>query len=528
MELRQIEHKSDSRFESTDNTSYGLDFGSYRSIMAYKERDRDPETARYTDACAGGIPSEFWYDENGDEHVGDEVIVQDGHMIDPDGQCQSIKMKLDKKRISLHGRVYNVEEIGEKLVKRIKEVTYEVFESELIDTDIRRLVAGVPVRYNAAVKGTIQSIIAMGMGLTKEDVTLIAEPILAAIAVNYFLNKKNPNATSRPLLVFDMGHGTFDVAFLEPNNNPYEPPYEVVSSDGSMVAGSVCDKIMAQYIISQLKKNPGTVSVASLEDPDSSDYLKLMRVANEKKELLSKTESCTALISDSNGGAATVTLKRSEYEELLAPEIKSTIDLAAEVVKKANRSNQGDFDILLIGGSTYIPLITKMLKEKFFWLSSNNFKQYFPERAVALGAAIYAETPDIITAKTAYGYAVNTYHKDKVVLDVIIPSNEELPVTMENIYYTRADGQTGVSFTVYELETAEEGELYDPGDGDITPYRITHNFGQPVPKNTKVELTTTLTESSTLVLQIYELDEYGNRIGKPTVKDYDIANTEIK
>lgn len=104
-------------FDSIFRNYWGLDFGTYRSMLAYISNDQDPKVPSYKEACLGGIPSLFWYDKNGNEFVGDQVQARGGELIDPAGICSSVKTKLEKKKLYYTENFFQQEKLHLRLLK---------------------------------------------------------------------------------------------------------------------------------------------------------------------------------------------------------------------------------------------------------------------------------------------------------------------------------------------------------------------------------------------------------------------------
>ena len=523
---------SDNKLKSkahNDYLSWGLDFGSYRSLIAYKHMDSNPETARYKDKeCIGGVPSEFWRTADGKEYIGNDVIELDGWIIDPAGQCDCIKMKLKNKSIVIYNHTYKPEEIALKLAKKIISVSkHYLKEGDNLELTPKSIAMGVPVRFESATRGTLREVWSEAFSIPSKDVHIVSEPILAALAINHF-EKKNH---TRPRLTYDMGHGTFDVCVLKPNPSPdyFNPePFIAENPDGMEIAGRFLDEVMEELIIEKLKKNPLSIKISILENKNHADRRRLRITARDVKEKLSKTNSATAIIAGAECGCQMIEITRAEFEEKIKPHIAKTVDMAYDVFTKSGLKVGDKIDILLIGGSTYIPLIEKMLKQKFHWLSEENFCFSLRERAVSLGAAIYAESiangnTAVVAPKISYGYAVETYSSKlgKTVLDVRIPSNAHLPQTIQGAYETRFDNQESVIFNIYEVTRGQADEFLSLDQGTQTKHFIEHKFGKKVPKGTSVELTTTLSTDGILTMKV----EDTGISSKPTEKTFTLANT---
>lgn len=492
------------------SVAFGLDFGTYRSMIATYDRDSGSlAVPNYSDACLGGIPSLFWRTADGKEWVGDEAYARDCLSNDPDGVCSSVKTHLHEKEIVLHGHSYTPQEIAARIVQRVVAVTNPLLEQEYIDTEFDAITCGIPVRFGAPEHDEIKRIVSKALGPGK-TVSIVPEPILAALSTDFYLEKSG-KSTNRPVLVFDMGAGTFDTALLQPNPKPTarnEYPYIVLTSDGSEIAGDAMDTHMEQLMLSKL---PAGKEWETLKNTRHQDRIALHFSARKVKERLSM-EGCTEideLITTSAGGRCTLHITRAEYEQCIRDDIRKNVELSAKIVEEKGFWNNAALDIVLVGGSTYLPLVRKILLEKFSWLDGSHIQQRLPEKAVALGAAVYTALPSVVRPKFAHGYGVSTYNvkENREMIHVCIPSHADVPMTQKFTYATRFNGQTGVQFMVYEVDHGALGQFLELADGSQLKsgqraFTIYHGFNRSVPADTQVELTVTLDENGILTLRV--------------------------
>ena len=239
------------------------------------------------------------------------------------------------------------------------------------------------------------------------------------------------------------------------------------------------------------------------------DRLALRTAARKVKEQLSELTEYSELVTDSLGNRTTLHITRAEYENCIRDDLQTNVDLAEKIVRDTGYWNVPSLDIVLVGGSTYLPLIKQLLLETFDWLDESHIQQRLPEKAVALGAAAYAARPQIVLPKVAYGYGVSTYNvsQQKDMIHVCIESGCTLPMTYHAKFSTRFNNQTGVNFIVYEVDHGEKGEYLDLNEGRTLSdtqqaYTLSHDFGRPVPADTVVELTVTLDTNGILSSRI--------------------------
>lgn len=502
-----------------DRCVFGMDFGTTKSLVAYKEsKNSPPKIPNYQGHCQGGMPMLFWRDAAGNEWIGDQVVSKNGLAEDPLGVCRSMKMKLDQEYIILNGHKYKPRYITLQCAKRLLEISREILEMEFVDMNLVEIVVGIPAVFSAAAHREMELIQLEATGCKR--VRLVAEPILAALVNDYYTQKIG--RVPMPTLVFDGGGGTTDVVMLIPTGNP-DKPYRTEHPMGLPVAGDDCDEKMEELAMEKIRQNPGTLNMTVMENKNHFARRRLRDTARKAKESLSSEESCVMEVSDFDGGTTRVTITKAEYEDRIRPLVKQMVDVAAKVLEKCNMGAKPDIEILLVGGMTYTPLIKKMLAEKFNWLPPERIMQRFPEKAVALGAAIFAERPAIVDPKVSYGYGVNTYTADgkREVIEVLIPANAKLPAKFVSNYTTLKNNQKFVRFNIFEILEGQSGQILDMSKGNKTEYCVRHPFPHAVEEGTPVKVTTEVTEDGTLRLLV---EDYLPD-GKPTNKVITMCDT---
>lgn len=486
---------------------FGLDYGTSRSLFAFKMENQKPEVLiPENQICRSGIPSLFWYrKEKGttpgiqEELVCDEVITYNGQVEDPEGVVLSVKMHLTEDYLRIHGKKFATQDIMYKQMRRIHALSTEELNVRGLDSTISTLVVGTPVRAGAYEKE--KTLRAAQQLLPEATIKLLPEPYAAALYANSLAK-----APLSDMLVFDFGAGTFDTCVLVPNdritpNDPY--PYKVLASNGLAKAGDLLDELMEELILEKLSDASRGVRLNVLRNKTHHDRRALRATARNAKENLSNALATTVMVTGAECGSAVVTLERKEYETLIRPALAEVVNLAADTLRKAGKWNDPKLTILMVGGSSYIPLVRSMLLEKFSWLSDNQVIRRFPEQAIALGCALFAENP-LVERKVAYGYAIDTYlyGTDQQVLHVRIPADCSLPFSATASYLTRFDRQTGIRFNLYEVPDARMDDNLPMDSGTMKQFWMEHQFGKPVPKGTRVYLTATLDQNGILTLEV--------------------------
>lgn len=491
----------DNDFQTGNGVVFGCDIGTTNSYIAYCEHGK----AKVPNAISRGIPSLAWRDKYGNEWFCDEVENKGGLLEDPANVWTSGKTKIGEKSVVLGGCSYTPRYLMEKMVSRILKICAEaILEEAYVEMKPEYLVVGIPVRFTAAEKAEMQDIVNKCLNV---KVILVQEPVLAAIYYDDYLTHTRGLLLKkdRKVLVIDSGGGTTDIVVLTTNLNPdylNPEPYIPHYPAGVKKAGDYIDGIMEELLLEKIRQNPGNIRMDIIENTAHADRRRLRYViAKEAKERLSSVDECTVRINGLDCGSTDVKVTRAEFEHRIRPVIKEFIDIAENTYKKCGFDENTDIDFLLVGGTSNIPLLAQMLKERFPFISDKKFISRNPAMAVVLGAAIYAQNPNIVSSKVAFGYGVNTHVNGsaKEMLRVMIPSVTKLPYTVTAKFTPYEDGQTSVLFTVYEVYDADENATHIELDqGRMTSYHIVHHFNQQVPKTTEILLTLTLTEDGAL------------------------------
>lgn len=317
--------------------------------------------------------------------------------------------------------------------------------------EVSEVVVTVPAYFDERQRTATQRAVALA-GLKVLDI--INEPTAAAISAAYDLMKANQSSEKGRLLVYDLGGGTFDATLLEIDGRVFR----TLGTDGDIYLGGrdFNERIVSTLVESFMSKH----GVDPRSDP--CDLMKLVNMAADIKHVLSERTSMD--VSFQHAGLIDgFNFTRSMFEQSIASLIERTLMTSNAVVMEANLTWKDIDQVLLIGGSSRIPLVRRRLEEE---TGATVVLSDRPDESVSRGAALYAalrSEHDYLDENSRFEVVnVNAHSlgiqgvdletKERV-NKIIIPRNTPLPASSTEVFPTMEDGQQNVRVRLLEGES---------------------------------------------------------------------------
>ncbi len=338
--------------------------------------------------------------------------------------------------IEFGGKAVRPEEIGAKVLEKLKEDA-----ERFLGTKVTEAVITVPAYFNDDQR---QATINAGKIAGLDVKRIVNEPTAAALA--YGTDKKK----DQKIAVYDFGGGTFDISILEIGS---EGTFEVLATNGDThLGGDDFDQRIFEWIVEEFKKDQG---VDLTKDP-----MAVQRIRDEaekaKKELSSVTETDINLpyITVDASGPKNLFMKltRAKFEELVFDLVEKSVGPCQKVLKDSGLQPSQIDEVVLVGGSTRVPLVQKKVEELFGKKPNASVN---PDEAVALGAAIQAgiiqgDVTDVLLLDvTPLSLGIETLGG---VMTRMIERNTTIPTSKSQVYSTAADNQDSVEIHVLQGE----------------------------------------------------------------------------
>lgn len=535
--------------------SIGIDLGTTNSVVAFKDASvrviaTGPNNEDLCRSCValdrsgsfivGNTPYRNW------RRYAPNIVVSAKRLMGAaisDPQVQ--KMKADKDMypygiakmsggtdesvvVIMNGKEYTPEQISAEILRQLKEDA-----SVKLGGEVTHAVITVPAYFNEKQKTATRKAAELA-GLKVQR--LLAEPTAAAIS--YGADKMAADE-DKNFLVYDFGGGTFDLSILVASGGNF---IESGTGGDRWLGGDDIDRLVSEYVIIEAgKANNVDVHDLIAQLPDKKKYEFQGEFKNEvesAKKALSQSESATISIfdrledEDGNCVDIEVTLTRKKFENMIRPLVQRTLDLIDELLEKTAFPIDAIDNILLVGGSSCIPLVRQMLCDKYGKdkiLSSEK-----PMLAIAEGAAILSHsmgtesecphcgqlvpvgteecphchksleeaTPQVAPEDGGVMVSITTKHKtfietrddaDEVVYKEIIDENIGLPYKVDHKFYTLVENQKIIAVKLFT--DAENGKKEKLGTGFFT-------ISENLPVHSELQFSFSLTEDEVMSVKV--------------------------
>jgi molecular chaperone HscA len=426
----------------------GIDLGTTNSLVAViHPESRKPVVLKEHDGNAL-VPSIIHFGEAGTISVGDEAKK---HLVtEPQNTIFSVKRLMGKSyndvreyasfftykviddnteslvKVQVGDKFYSPIDLSSLILKELKARA-----EHILKTPVNKAVITVPAYFNDAQRQATRD---AGKLAGLDVLRIVNEPTAASLAYGLGMSKDE----SKTIAVYDLGGGTFDISILRITGGIFE----VLSTNGdTYLGGDDFDRAIVQHWMSE----SGILASEILTNKNLAQELRLL--AEEAKILLSSSD-----LFEGEVAGKPLILSREDFEKLASPFVARTIQSCKNALRDANLQDRDIDEVIMVGGSTRVPLVKKTVSELF---QRNLHDSLNPDEVVALGAAVQADilagnNKDFLLLDiTPLSLGIETMGG---LMDVLIPRNSKIPSKAGRQYTTQKDGQGGMRIAVYQGE----------------------------------------------------------------------------
>ena len=426
----------------------GIDLGTTNSLVAIVHPETKQPICLKEHNTSSIVPSVIYFDENNSIIVGEEAYKQ--MELNPTNTIFSAKRLMGKSyndiknnasffsykvidddteslvKVQVNDKFYSPIDLASYILKELKNRA-----EHILKTPVSKAVITVPAYFNDAQRQATRD---AGKLAGLDVLRIVNEPTAASLA--YGLGTTTTD--EKVIAVYDLGGGTFDISILKINNGIFE----VLSTNGdTYLGGDDFDKAIVDYWIAENNIDKEDLT-------NNKSFAQSLRLkAEEAKKFLSNNDSFSAQLNELN-----LSITKQKFEELILPLITNTIGCCKLAVNDAAIGLQEIETVVMVGGSTRIPLVKETVSKYFGKIVNDTIN---PDEVVALGAAIQADilagnnkdfllldiTPLSLGLETSGG-----------LMDVLIPRNSKIPNKVSRQYTTQKDGQSSMRISVFQGE----------------------------------------------------------------------------
>ncbi len=475
----------------------GIDLGTTNSVAIIYQDKNDRLDVVKIDGTDEILPSVVSFSQ-------DEILVgteaKAGAIIFPESTVISVKrlMGTDEK-ILIGDEEKTPEDISCEILKKLKEAA-EAQAEEVFD----EVVITHPAYFNdRQIFATKQAGLMAGF----KNVYLLSEPLAAAIEYGY------RQGYAQTLLVYDIGGGTFDACVLKVNVDEAGQEYfQELSDVGDMnLGGDDFDNEIIK-IMKERFKAENDIDLDTLEESERKRVLqKLKSEAEQTKKKLSGTNKASVrinplIVHNSVPKNLTFEITREEFESVIRKYVDRSRDIIEEALKRAGKAPDEISKVILVGGSTLIPMVKRMVAGCI----KEPYRATDPAKSVAMGAAIYSYLIHLPNSSVKIGQITRQIFGTEAVTDIstmkkslipIIPMGSPIPSSISDSNFANMSGASMVNVDVYQWEQGHEDDKKYIGSVLMSGLK----------GDTKLEIT-------------YAIDE--NNLFEVYVKDLSTGNTQ--